>query len=704
MVEDNESEALNKAAEKIIEIYSKNKNNEILKEMLDYEKDVIDKWSKYFNPDNIDNLNKEAFNFFKRKENHHWTNIQRKRNSISLEQFKEGLKILLDDSKDVGERLKDATEKVKYFGKAMATPILLVHNVEKYGVWNDTSESALRYLDLWKWKNDEDMKSYSEINETLIKLKDKVREINSDQHFDLWKLDGVFHVLMDSHWWIEKTREFGHNKVQGIENAEFGKSLYSPQKDKWKGVGRDYYKNMTKIEPNDLIIHLNLDNNSFVGISKAASKYKEIKYPDSENPNRLKEGYQVELKEYVTLERPVKWDEVKKNNEENLKRIRNKNYNLFYEENLRIHEGTYITKAPLEFVKILNNVYKNSTGQDLPYFNDNPTDDKNVNKMVPKNIILNGPVGTGKTYISDIIAQKIVDNGISSIKDIEDIIKSSILNAEGPDKNYTERIKKITFHKSYSYEDFIVGIKAVSENGNISYQVEDGIFKEFCDEAAKHSNQNYVFIIDEINRGDISRIFGELITLIEEDKRGKKIKLPLKKDKQALDFSVPDNLYIIGTMNDSDRNIALIDVALRRRFTFFRIGFNEYLLSQWLNGLGDESKNKIMKFVKYLNHEIKTRMGEDYEIGHAFFAPLDGISGDDAKNEVYTIFKYRIFPLLEEYFHSDREILTEFLKEFYESDSSRKNENDRIPIIKAKEFKDFNGLMSLIEKTLENGQ
>jgi len=330
-----------------------------------------------------------------------------------------------------------------------------------------------------------------------------------------------------------------------------------------------------------------------------------------------------------------------------------------------------------------------------------PKEDHNSKQKIPKNIILHGPVGTGKTFISDIIAQRIIENSIPDIRGIENIINS---NQDKITDKYPDKIRKVTFHKSYSYEDFIAGIKAISENGNISYQVEDGIFKEFCDKAAKDSKQNYVFIIDEINRGDISRIFGELITLIEEDKRGKKIKLPLKKDKQTLDFSVPDNLYIIGTMNDSDRNIALIDVALRRRFTFFRIGFNEYLLSQWLNGLGDESKNKIMKFVKYLNHEIKTRMGEDYEIGHAFFAPLDGISGDDAKNEVYTIFKYRIFPLLEEYFHSDREILTEFLKEFYESDSSRKNENDRIPIIKAKEFKDFNGLMSLIEKTLENGQ
>ena len=311
---------------------------------------------------------------------------------------------------------------------------------------------------------------------------------------------------------------------------------------------------------------------------------------------------------------------------------------------------------------------------------------------------MHGPVGTGKTFISNIIAQRIIENSIQNIWEIEDIIKSEQNNSKD---TYPDKIRMVTFHKSYSYEDFIAGIRAVSENGNISYRIEDGIFKDFCDIASKNPNQNYVFIIDEINRGDISRIFGELITFIEEDKRGISINLPFKREGKAIDFSVPDNLYIIGTMNDSDRNIALIDVALRRRFTFFRVGFNENLLSQWLNVLGDESSNKIKEFVKYLNEEIKTRIGEDYEIGHAFFAPIKGKNGKEAQDEVYSIFKYRIFPLLEEYFHSDREILAEFLKEFYEYDSSRKNENDRIPVIKAKEFRNFEELMNLINKTLE---
>jgi len=707
MVEDNESEIFIKAAEKIIEIYNKNKNNEKLKEMLENERNVIDEWSEIFNLNNIDNIPESALSFFDKENNHHWP-LSRQKSNINFEQFKEGLKILLDESKDVSERLETAINKVDHFDKGMATPILLVHNVEKYGVWNNKSQKALRHLNLWKWGNGSDKKNYSEINETLIKLRDKVREINSDPNFDLWKLDAVLYMMKDepkkddeiskeSHWWIEKTYEFRHDKVQGLENAEFSKSLWSPQTSK---NGGDIYKNMRSIKPNDLIIHLVLDkNNSFLGISKAALMYKEVTMTSPDGPVK---GYQVELKEYKPLEKPIKWDEIKEKYKEKLMEIRENNSNLFYNYKLQLNQAHYITEAPLEFVKLLNEIYKNSTNHPLPYFDDNPPNNEAKSSEVP-NIILHGPVGTGKTYISNVLAQKIVDNEISTINDIEETIKHPISNKDTSDEKYKKTIKRITFHKSYSYEDFIAGIKAVSENGTISYQVEDGIFKEFCDEAKNHLGQNYVFIIDEINRGDISRIFGELITLIEEDKRGKWIiNLPFKRDGEALNFLVPSNLYIIGTMNDSDRNIALIDVALRRRFTFFRIGFNEDPLSEWLNGLGDEFSNKIKEFVKYLNKQIKSRIGQDYEIGHAFFAPHKDRNSGDAKDEVYTIFKYKIFPLLEEYFHSDREVLIEFLKKFYKSEPLGKN--DRIPIIEPPEFKNFDELMNLIDATLKNGQ
>jgi len=714
MLGDNESGIFIKAAKKIIDIYNENKDNEELKEMLENERNVIDKWSKIFNLDNIDNTKDEVFNFFSKSENHHW-DIQRKKNDIDLEQFKEGLKILLDDSKDVGERLKDATDKVNNFGNAMATAILLVHNVEKYGVWNKTSQNALDHLGLWKWGNGNKMEYYSNINETLIKLRDKVRKIYSDTDFDLWKLDAVLYMMIKgktkeddemskvSRWWVEKSSDLNHDNIQGIENAKFGESLLSPQTD---DIGRYIYENMTNIEPNDLIIHLDHITNSFVAISKAASTYKEVTMIYSGRPVK---GYQVELKEYKKLEKPLKWDEMKEKHKEKLMEIlkNKKEGGLFYNINLQLNQIGYITEAPIEFVKLLNEIYKSSTGNPLPYFDDNSLNinvgnSEIPNKMFQHNIILHGPVGTGKTYISNVLAQKIVDNEISTINDIEETIRNPISYMNPWDEKYQKTIKRITFHKSYSYEDFIAGIKAVTENGTILYRVEDGIFKEFCDEAKNNPGQKYIFIIDEINRGDISRIFGELITLIEEDKRDKPISLPFKRDGEALNFLVPSNLYIIGTMNDSDRNIALIDVALRRRFTFFRIGSDEDRLSEWLKVLGDEISNKIKEFVKYLNKQIKSRIGQDYEIGHAFFAPLNDSNSGDAKDKIYTIFKYKIFPLLEEYFHSDREALTKFLGEFYGFEPI--GENDRIPIIEPLKFKNFDELMNLIDKTLKKRQ
>ena len=126
----------------------------------------------------------------------------------------------------------------------------------------------------------------------------------------------------------------------------------------------------------------------------------------------------------------------------------------------------------------------------------------------------------------------------------------------------------MTFHQSYGYEDFIEGIKPTITNGNISYEVASGVFKKFCEAACIRPTENFVFIIDEINRGNISKIFGELITLIEDDKREEiSVTLPYSQE----EFTVPRNVYIIGTMNTADRSIALIDTALRRRFGFIEM-------------------------------------------------------------------------------------------------------------------------------------
>ena len=222
------------------------------------------------------------------------------------------------------------------------------------------------------------------------------------------------------------------------------------------------------------------------------------------------------------------------------------------------------------------------------------------------------------------------------------------------------RIKSITFHQSYGYEDFIKGIKPVCENEkekqdseskDIKYKIEDGVFKDFCNTAKKYPNNNYVFIIDEINRGNISNIFGELITLIEPNKRERNpeatsVTLPYSKEP----FSVPNNVYIIGTMNTADRSIALLDTALRRRFDFIEMMPDP----KKLNGITIEGI-KVEEMLEKINKRIEVLYDREHTIGHAYFMELknDSIAEEVKFNNLKNIFKNRIIPLLQEYFYED---------------------------------------------------
>ena len=268
-------------------------------------------------------------------------------------------------------------------------------------------------------------------------------------------------------------------------------------------------------------------------------------------------------------------------------------------------------------------------------------------ELKSKNFIFNGPVGTGKSEFANIMAKKIIENKIPSVSEIESLLQDFNQGKLEIEKYNNEKLRKVTFHPSYGYEDFIIGLKAeVDDKNNIKYQYRNGIFKELCDTAGKDPKNNYVMIIDEINRGDISRVFGELITLVEESKRGDKIELPYKDGEDFIEFIVPENLYIIGTMNDSDKSIALLDSALRRRFMFFRIDPKPDIVDKWYNG-----NDTILDTFKTINDRISKVKGPDYVIGHAFLKPEDDI--DEMENFMH-IFRYKIIPLLQEYFYGDK--------------------------------------------------
>ena len=257
---------------------------------------------------------------------------------------------------------------------------------------------------------------------------------------------------------------------------------------------------------------------------------------------------------------------------------------------------------------------------------------------VKKNLVLQGAPGTGKTYITAELALSVIG---AEYNESNLMKKYNELRGKG-------QIEFVTFHQSMDYEDFIEGLKPSVENGNIIYKVEDGIFKKICKEAAADKDNKYVIIIDEINRGNISKIFGELISLIEADKRtgGENerhltAKLPYSKEP----FSVPDNLYIIGTMNTTDRSVGSIDYAIRRRFAFYTLKSDENIVeNSYSDGPGKEEAVELYRAVKKYIEEAKTDMDvDDLMVGHSYFMYK---KDEDLQQK----WDYAILPLLMEYY------------------------------------------------------
>lgn len=241
-----------------------------------------------------------------------------------------------------------------------------------------------------------------------------------------------------------------------------------------------------------------------------------------------------------------------------------------------------------------------------------------------KNIILEGAPGVGKTFMAKRLAYSIIG------------------------KKDQNKVKLIQFHQSYSYEDFVEGYRP-ADNG---FKLEQGIFYKLCKKAEANPTENYYLIIDEINRGNLSKIFGELLMLIESDKRGEQLTLAYSEE----NFSVPENLYIIGLMNTADRSLALIDYALRRRFSFIRIepAFESEKFIKAFNEKFDNNFNNVIEIIKKINEAIEQdkSLGAGFKIGHSYFCPnLKDRKGN--KKDIEDIIIYEILPLLEEYWYDD---------------------------------------------------
>ena len=206
-----------------------------------------------------------------------------------------------------------------------------------------------------------------------------------------------------------------------------------------------------------------------------------------------------------------------------------------------------------------------------------------------------------------------------------------------------ENIEMVQFHQSYSYEDFVQGIRPSEEGG---FERRNGIFFDFCNKARRSPDQQFVFIIDEINRGNISKIFGELITLLEPSKRiGASEELRVMLPYSGKSFGVPENVYIIGTMNTADRSIALIDTALRRRFSFIEMLPDSSTLADVFVG-----NLNISRMLDVLNGRIAVLLDREHTIGHSYLIPL---RENPTIENLAEIFEKKIIPLLQEYFYDD---------------------------------------------------
>jgi MoxR-like ATPase len=423
---------------------------------------------------------------------------------------------------------------------------------------------------------------------------------------------------------------------------------------------------MERVKPGDIVFHFT-DSKGFTGVSIADS---EVDREWTDVPPNTKRSdrdayFLVKLKCYEKLTPRLDRAEIFDNGEVwqqllniltefNQKRSDSESDRLgrflFYNHDQRLQQGAYLSEAPPELVQLLNQVYERKTGHGLPYvFDATPIDCGHISPdtlpIQPKyriedfiedsgfkrgqiemwerrlrhkqHIVFQGPPGTGKTFVAKKLAQMMVSetDGFSTI---------------------------VQFHPSYSYEDFMQGIRPQVADGKLFYDTKEGTFLKFCDAASKRNEKTpCILIIDEMNRAKLSRVFGELMYLLEN--RGEAEAIPLAyADEKRPSFAIPPNVYLIATMNTADRSIALVDHALRRRFSFIFLEPDYDVLRNYL-----VKHNLPSKQLPEVLEKMNARLIRDrhYQLGISYFMR------EDLKETIGDIWEGEIESYLDEYLY-----------------------------------------------------
>ena len=457
-------------------------------------------------------------------------------------------------------------------------------------------------------------------------------------------------------FWMEETIVSGRADRQGGEHA-LGRALWSPQLSK---DGKNIYANMLEVQPEDVVFHLT-DNEAISDVSivceAADSHFTGVVGSDWEH----QAAYRVALKDHQKLDPPLERSaflETEPFSTELRELAESGARGLFYNSRRGLNQGAYLTEITPTLLSILNRSYEASCRKSLPYAPVNEATQSVTEAVVTaytledalkslflersqaeeilriwtskKNVILQGPPGVGKSFA----AQKLA---------------FALMGTED-----RSRLGFVQFHQSYSYEDFVGGFRPTATG----FELRPGKFVEFCRQAEADPTHIYVFIIDEINRGNLSKILGELMLLIEGDKRDKNWAISLSSGK--VPFHVPANVYVMGLMNTADRSLAVVDYALRRRFAFVDIkpGLDTSSFKKHLEDakIGDQLISELVRRITALNAEIvgdTTNLGAGFAIGHSFFCAKP-LANEQDSDWYMRIIRTEILPLLNEYWFDNQ--------------------------------------------------